>query len=192
MSWVGKEITVNTRIALFTALALPALAVAQGGGSDRIPRRGTAPPDYDRLVAGASAPTQLTARDMEGISPVKHLLDKKKELGLTDDQVKRIKELDDSLKARNAPHFRDLDSLRKEMKPSDAVPEVERIRMRGVRRSLVGVVTSVRANYDAVEPDALALLTEDQRKSAEPMLEKERDEADEMLKKKLGGGRRGS
>lgn len=179
--------------AVLTALALPALVAAQaGGGSERVPRRGTAAPDYDKLVAGAGAPSQLTVRDLEFISPVRHLLDKKKELVLTEDQVKQLKAMDASLKEKNTPHFRELDSLRKESKPSDAVPEVERIRMRGVRQAMVAVVTNVRANYDGAEPEAVAVLSAEQQKTAIGLLEKQREETDEMLKKKLGGGRRGS
>lgn len=178
--------------AVLVALALPALVAAQGGGSDRIPRRGTAPPDYDRLVAGAGAPNQLTNRDLEWMSPFRHLMDGKKELSLSEDQLRRLKEMADALRAKNAPQFGELDSLRKEMKPSDAVPEVERIRVRGVRQAFVDVVRSVRSTHDAAEPDALAVLNEDQRKAAVVLLERARDSDDELLRRKLGGGRRGS
>lgn len=180
----------NTRAVLTAALLLvPALSVAQrrGGGSGG-KMGGSTRATYD---GPGPMPNQLSNRDLEGMSPVRTLMDKKKDLALTDDQLKQLKDLDASLKAKNDSFFRQMDSLRKEMKPSDAAPEVERIRVRSVRNGVLTVVTGIRANYDAAEPDALKLLTEDQQKSANDLLAKQETENEEMLKKKLGGGRRG-
>lgn len=177
----------SRRLLVLALLVLPVVALAQ-----RPKERGTKPPDLDKLAAGdRRAGLQLSNKDVEGMSPIKLLIDKRKDLALTDDQLKGLKDLDAALKTRNESLFKQLDSLRQEMKPTDASPEVEALRTKTVRNSVAGVVTGIRNNQDAAGNEAMPLLGEPQQKPAQALLDKQRTESDETLKEKLGGRRGG-
>jgi DNA-binding MarR family transcriptional regulator len=179
----------NRRLAVFALIAIPAALSAQRGGG----RRGTTPPDYDKLLSedrGGNA--TIAKRDMDWINPVKAIVDKRKALTLTDEQLKSIKDVEAKLAASNDTLMKQLDSLRNEMKPNKQLsPQVEGMRMRGVRSSVVEVVKAIRANFDAAEPGILAVLTEDQQKTANELLDKLQEDADAMIQEKLGGRKRG-
>ena len=178
------------KVVLCALVMIPVAADAQRGGG----RRGTAPPNYDALLREDRGATQtISKRDMDWISPTKVIVDKRKALALTDDQVKGLKDLAAALQTTNDTLFKQLDSLRNEMKPNKQLsPQVEGIRVRGVRTSVVEVVKAIRANYDAAEPGILALLTEPQQKTANELLDKLQEDADAMIQEKLGGRKRGS
>jgi hypothetical protein len=68
----------------------------------------------------------------------------------------------------------------------------ERIRMSLAQQDLIAVIEQIRSNYDSTyKASGLSLLSDAQRTSAEPLLEKGRDDAEDNLRSKLGGGRRG-
>ena len=184
------------KVGLLVFCLLPLSAEAQrGSGAPPVttgPRitRGREEVDYRRMGAGTGSIT-ISNKDIESLNPLKVLLDNKKDLALTDDQVTQFKSFDATLKTRNDTLFHQLDSLRKAMKPSTATPEVERLRVRGVRTSLVGVIRAIREHYDAVEPDAVGSLSESQQKAATELMDLHQQKAEAMLMEKLGGGRRG-
>jgi hypothetical protein len=187
------------RMLVLAILVLPAIAEAQrgGGGGGAPPVRGVSKnprgdnPNYNGLGTGGGAFT-ISNRDVESLNPIKLLLDKKKDLTLTDDQVKQLRELDAALKTENDTLFNQIDSLRKEMKAKANAPNptVEQLRVKGARTHMVEVIKAVRERFDRSEPDALALLDETQQKAASGLLDKHQQEGDEMLQAKLGGRRR--
>jgi len=180
---------VSRRLGVFALLMIPVVASAQRGAAGR----GTKPPDYDQLSAKDRSPggMKLTNKDVESMSPVRMLIDKRKDLALSDDQLKAFKDLDAKSKPRNDTLFKALDSLRRELKPSTAPPDVERLRVRSLMPSVIAVVQEIRANYDADAGAALPLLVDSQKKTAGELLAKLKQESDETLQQKLGGRRQG-
>jgi len=181
-----------TKIALLSLALVPAVALAQrGGGSGVRAPRGVPDADWN-AVQNANKGVKLSKGDLENTSPVKLLIDKKKDLKLSDDQVNKLKELDAKLKDANEPSFKALDSLKRLAQPplhSGEPKDDERDRMTNARRALSAVVGTIRGNYESSAADAMAILDETQRKTATDLLTKQKEEADDMVREKLGGGR---
>jgi hypothetical protein len=186
--------TRSLRIALMAALpALPLLslpALAQrgggGGGAGSKVQRGDKQADFSTM---SGSTIKLSNRDIENISPLKLLIDKRKDLKLTDDQLAKLKDHEDKLKESMKPSFGALDSLRRIASPAGRNPdEGDRARMMDTRRRFTEVVTGIRVQYDGAATDALSLLDETQQQQAKDLLQKQRAEADDMIRDKLGGG----
>ena len=180
--------TATERI-LVSLILLPAVAFAQrGGGSGGSRVRGDPKADWQSVMGSNSGGMKLSNRDVENISPLKLLIDKRKDLKLTDDQLNRLKELDGKLKEKNQDSLKALDSLRRMAQPPAHDPnDDDRARMSMARRLAAATVGTIRENYDAALKDALPILDESQQKAAGELLAKQRSEADEMLREKLGG-----
>jgi hypothetical protein len=178
--------TANKRI-LVSLILLPTVALAQrGGGGSRV--RGDPKADWQSVMGSNSGGMKLSTRDVENISPIKLLIDKRKDLKLTDDQLNRLKELDGKLKEKNQGSFKALDSLRRLAQPPAHDPnDADRARMSMARRLAGTTVGTIRENYDAARKEALPILDESQQKAASEILDKQRTEADEMLRENLGG-----
>jgi hypothetical protein len=174
---------------VLVALALiPTIASAQRGGSSggKTPR-GEAKPDFD-AIAGKKGGIQLSNRDVEEMSPVKLLIDKRKDLKLSDDQVKGLKDIESKLKEKNDPSYRALDSLRRAAQPPMHDPtDDDKARMMSAQRTAAAVVATIRGNYDESLNQALPTLDETQRDRAKEFLEKQRNEAQDTIREKLGG-----
>lgn len=179
-----------TKAALLSLVLVPTVALAQRGGGVRAPR---GVPDADwNSVTNANKGVKLSKGDLENTSPIKLLIDKKKDLKLSDDQVNKLKELEGKLKETNEPSFKALDSLKRMAQPplhSGEPKDDERDRMMNARRGLSAVVGTIRGNYEASATDAMAILDETQKKTATELLTKQKEEADDMIREKLGGGR---
>lgn len=184
----------GTRI-LVALILLPAISFAQRGGSSsggsRV--RGDPKADWNAVMGANAGGVKLSNRDVENMSPLKLLIDKRKDLKLTDEQLGKLKDLDAQLKQKNEDSFKALDSLRRAAQPPAHEPDDEdRARMMSARRTMTAVVGTIRENYDAALKDALPLLTDEQQKTANEQLEKQRKDADDTLREKLGGSRGGS
>ena len=172
-------------VAIALLLALPALALAQrGGGGGGGRTRGDTHADFTDM-----GPTiKLSNRDLENVSPIKLLIDKRKDLKLTDDQLKQLKEREDKLKESMKPSFGALDSLRRIAAPSGrTADEGDKARMMDTRRQFTLVVNGIRTQYDDAANEAVASLDETQKKQATELIQKQRSEADDMVRDKLGG-----
>lgn len=155
------------------------------GGSGRV--RGDPNADWKSIV-GSSDGIKLSNRDVENINPLKLLIDKRKDIKLSDDQLNRLKDLDAKLNVKNQDSFTALDSLRRLAKPPAHEPtDDERARMMAARGAVAATVSTIRDNYAASLTEALQILDETQRKTAAELLEKQRTEAEAMLREKLGG-----
>jgi len=176
----------TSSLVLSALLLVPALALAQRGGGGRV--RGERTANWDSIASGDRRGLKLSNRDVENISPLKLLIDKRKDLKLSDDQVKSLKDIEAKLKETNKPSFQGLDSLRRLAQPPLHDPsDEERARMNEARRTVGAVVFTIRQNYDASLKEALPLLDDAQRATANELLEKQRQEAQEMLREKMGG-----
>lgn len=177
----------SRRFATVAIVLIPAVASAQrGGGGGRGSYGGDKQANYDGMRGSASM-LQLSNRDVEDISPIKLLIDKRKDLKLADDRVKQLKDLEGKLKDKNEPSFKALDSLRKVMKPSATPSEDDRTRMMAARSGVMSTVADIRANYDASLKEAMPLLDEAQQKTANDLLQKQTADAEHMLAEKLNG-----
>jgi hypothetical protein len=189
-----------SRNLLVLALMVPLVAEAQrGGGSSGAPPVQTVrknprgdQPNYRGLGPGTGAFT-ISNKDVESLSPVKLLLDKKKDLALTEEQLKQLKALEAELKVENDTLFDTVDSLRKQLRtnPNASNPQVEQMRVNGVRSAMVEAIKAIRENFGKAEPACVAVLDETQQKTASELLDKHSEETSEMLQEKLGGGKRG-
>lgn len=172
-------------------ILVPTIASAQrgsgGGGSGSGRVRGEPNADWKSIV-GSNDGIKLSNRDVENINPLKLLVDKRKDLKLSDDQLTRLKDLDAKLNVKNQDSFTALDSLRRLTKPPAHEPtDDERARIMTARGAVAATVATIRDNYAASLTEALQVLDETQRKSAAELLDRQRTEAEAMLREKLGG-----
>ncbi len=174
------------RLLLVTLLLAPSIALAQRGGGSRAGAR-TPNNDFPALPSGP----QLRTRDLEDMSPIKLLVDKHKDLKLTDAQITALKASEPALKTKNEPLFKIVDSLVGRMRPSLNSSDEERTRIREARMGVMSTIGDIRANYDAAAKDALATLDPEQQTKANELLARQREDSQKMLAEKMGGGRRG-
>jgi Spy/CpxP family protein refolding chaperone len=183
-----------------TRYALLILALFATGASAQRRVRGD-PVDFDKMARESKVAMKLSNGDVEDMDPVKYLIDKRKDLKLTDDQQKQLKDIQAKTKETNKPLFKQLDSLRQAMRPRAGFDEdADRARM-GLAREAVGqTVLGIRQNYAASLVEAKPLLTTEQAPKAEEFLQKQNEEAEETLRREApgavmggpaGGGRRG-
>jgi LTXXQ motif family protein len=173
-------------LAIVLLVSLPALVLAQRGGGGGGRDRGTGTQaDYSNM----GSTIKLTNKDVENISPLKLLIDKRKDLKLTDDQLAKLKDREDKMKESMKPSFGALDSLRRIATPAGrTADEGDKARMMDTRRQFTQVVAGIRTQYDIAFNDIVPLLDESQQKTANDLVQKQRAEADDMLHDKLGGG----
>lgn len=182
---------VRTSVVILAVVLLPSLGRAQGRGRDRGARDNS-----DSIARAMPSGPKLNSRDIESISPMRFLMDKRKDLKLTDEQQKQIKEADGKLKEQNAAMLKQVDSLVREMKPgsgSQSADDMARIAI--ARDVLFKVIGDIRVNYDASLKDMLTKLDDSQNETVKSLLPKRQDENAEMLRERLGsqsgGGGRG-
>jgi len=176
---------VNKRLLVFaTFVALPSVAASQRTRSQADKRTEL----FDR---DSSRQTQtLRVRDVEDQSPIKLLIDKRKDLKLTDAQLSQLKDTESKLKDKNAPLLKAVDSLVRDMRSAASSQSDEaRSRARNARMGLMTTLGDVRANYDASAKDAVAALDPDQQSKAAELLEKQKQEMERFFQERLGGGR---
>lgn len=187
------------RLALALIVLLPAAASAQrgGGGGGGSSADGTAggfkggkKADWSGVEKSTLPPgPSISGKDFEKASPLADLLDKKKDLKLSDAQVTTLKEADSKLREANAARFKLVDSLKKEMKPGPESEDEARVVI--AREAMMGVVRDIRTSFDAAAKDAVATFDEAQQKTAQDVLKKNAEEMQELLRNKMGGGGRG-
>lgn len=138
--------------------------------------------------SGPGGPT-ISPKDFGNASIFKLLIDRKKDLKLTEAQLATFKESDAKLKEVNADRFKLLDSLKKDAKPrTSGTPSPEdEVRMVIASEALSAVARDIRTTYDDAAKAALPVLDDAQQKSAVALMEKYQQEMQSMLREKLGG-----
>ena len=180
----------NRRFLLLAAfLAIPSFVSAQRTRTASDRRTDL----FDKDSSAAKQGPAVRARDIEDMSPIKLIIDKRKDLKLTDAQLAQLKDSDGKLKERNAPLLKAIDSLVRDLRwtggtrsPSDE----DRARMRNARMGLMTTVGEIRSNYDASAKDALTTLDAEQQSKANELLEKQKQDAEKYLQERLNGGER--
>jgi Spy/CpxP family protein refolding chaperone len=162
------------------AVSAPALAAQQGGG-------------YGQPRGGQEQHGQRGERGQRGMrSPVQALVEHRGDLGLSDDQVGRLRQIDTDLQRRTEPLRQQLEQYRGNFQrgqdgqqPSEQDRDAMRQRMEQARP----VFEQLRkANQDAMQR-ALAVLTPEQRETAKSLMP-QRGERGERGGRGQGGGTR--
>lgn len=178
-------------IALAALLLLPMIAEAQRTNRGKKLMGDWEKPD---TAMGRPAP-KLAKADIEKFSAVLLIADRKKDLKLSDDQLKQFKDLGKQEETANQHLYKLVDSLRLSLRRRAGEDgDQERARATLAGQELLSVIRVIRTNYDSTFQVGLPLLDETQRKTATAMVEKERADAEEDLRSKFGGrgGSRGS
>jgi len=171
-------------IILATVLALPCVATAQRSRTQSDRRTEL----FDKDSSSRQGPT-LRVRDVEDLSPIKLLIDKRKDLKLTDAQLSQLKDGEGKLKDKNAPLLKAIDSLVRDMKWGSGSPSDDaRVKARNARIGLMSTLGDIRTNYDASAKEALATFDADQQSKATEMLEKQKQDAEKLFQERVGRG----
>jgi len=150
---------------------------------------------FDQDSSRQNAAPAVRARDVEDQSPIKLLIDKRKDLKLTDAQLAQLKETEGKLKNKNAPLLNAIDSLARDLRSAtNGSSDDARERARSARMGLMSAMGQVRVNYDESAKEALATFDADQQGKAGELLDKQRQDTDKYVQERVGGvgGRRGS
>ncbi len=174
------------RPALLLALLMivPSLSFAQRGGRTRsgaTSRTDMFPSDQARQRA-----TAVTSSKLRDLDPLAILLDKHGDLALTDEQAAKLKSMNDQLGELQKPAYHVLDSLDQELANIGSDPTSdEQARMQTMNSFVRMIAKNVRQQYDSVEKESGAVMTDDQKKKAEDVLKDSHDQ----LTRLLAGGR---
>jgi len=176
----------HRKLAVLVLLLLPATADAQRR------TRGEKTANWDEIEKSSAAAPRFSAKDVEGFSALRIVVEKRKDLKLNDDQSKQLRDLtkqeDEALK----PRLSVLDSLRLAMRvrPGED-PDLERARTALARQEVLRVIDEIRAGYDSTFKVGLPVLDGVQQKSAQELVQRARDEREQDLREKISGGGRG-
>jgi hypothetical protein len=109
--------------------------------------------------------------DLSDGEPISHYLEISRELGLTDAQRTRLMTMRRQLRALNAPFMKQLDSLRDlagvELGERGSLTADDREAIQRFREWARPVVDSIRVNNDAARAEVRAMLTAQQRATAD-------------------------
>lgn len=163
------------------AILVPSLAHAQ--------RRGMGERDVNwNTVAAKKAPPTLAAKDVEELDPLALLLDKRKDLKLTDAQVAALTAAHGTLTATVAPPLARIDSLGKAMRPTTTLQGAEDEARMVIASDAAGTaVREVQQAYGAALEAALPGLEPAQQEAARKQLDKQQEKGMKALREKLGG-----
>lgn len=180
------------RFALITSLlVLPSIALSQRGGGSQAGRKTEM---FDKNADAPKGPA-IRVRDLEDMSPLKLLIDKRKDLKLSDPQLTSLKDAEGKLKDKNAPLFKAVDSLLSEMRQAaNGAADANQAKMRNAQNGLMGAIGDVNTNYEAAAKEAVATLDAEQQTKANEMIAKQREDGEKTVREKArpSGGSRGA
>jgi hypothetical protein len=172
---------VNSRYLYVAALLIvPGIAAAQ---------RGTRATQHDKMFDKENEPKGLAlrVRDIEDLSPIRRLVDKRKDIKLSDSQVDALKKSEETLKKTNEPLLKAVDSLARQMRPPLNMTPEARSRIDDAGYALRETLKSINENYGLAVKDAMATFDSDQQAKANEVLAKLKEDSDRMMREKLGG-----
>lgn len=175
-----------SRLALLACslVLLPTLASAQGRGG----MGGSKEADWNAVMAGTPRGPTISGKDFIEASPLALLLDKKKDLKLTDAQLEAIKAADEKLQAANAARYQLVDSLKKLMKPSVAPSAEDETRVVLARDGMQTVIREISQSHQAEAKSIVATLDAPQQEKAQELLTKHAEKTQKMVRDKMGAG----
>ena len=166
---------------LFALVLAPSIAFAQRGK--------TRAADHESMFGKDDQPQgpALRPRDLEDFSPLRRLIDKRKDIKLNDQQVDALKKSDDALKKTNEPLMKAVDSLVHEMKPPLNMTPEAKSRIDDAGAALRETIGKVNESYDAAAKAALATFDADQQTKANEVLAELKQDGEKRMREKLGG-----
>jgi LTXXQ motif family protein len=173
---------IRPRIAVLVLALVPATLIAQRGGS-RAGRRSGGDEQTSRPSGGGGL--RLSDGDVEEMSPIKRLIDKRKDLKLSDAQVKQFKDLESEMKTRNEHMFKMLDSVRRAMTSSGRPSDDDRAHMASNREVVMETVGNIRLSYGETLKKAMELLDDGQKQKANELVAQLDDETNKTIREKL-------
>ena len=176
----------HRKLAVLAILLLPATADAQRR------TRGEKTANWDEIEKSSAAAPRFSTKDVEEFSALRIVVEKRKDLKLNDDQAKQLRDLTKQEEEALKPRLTVLDSLRLAMRvrPGED-PDLERARTTLARQEVLRVIDEIRTGYDSTFKVGLPLLDEGQQKSAQDLVQRERQDREQDLRDKIGGGGRG-
>ena len=166
-----------------TLLVAPSILLAQRGGRTQADKR-TELMDKSEIPKGID----VRVRDLEDQSPLHLLIDKRKDLNLTDAQLSQLKDAEEKLKEKTAPTLKSADSLIRATRLTASSSDAEKSRAQSARGTLMEVIKTLNESYDAARKDAVALLDAQQQPKANEMLDKQRQDAEKFLRDRMRRG----
>lgn len=176
---------IGLAIATAATLIAPNSAHAQRGGMGGMGGRGGRGGGMGGNRQGSGGGQEFSTKDLEKENPITMLIDKRKDLKLTTPQLEKLANLKDSLKVKNDTIYTRLDSMSKSMRGGSYGSGGDNETARSARAVFSSDLAEVRDNFDAAAQSALALLDDDQKKTAGELLDKLRKDNEPR------GGRRG-
>ena len=173
------------RLFIATLVLAPSVVIAQRSGRTQSDKK-TPLFDKQEMPKGPD----IRVRDIEDQSPLHLLIDKRKDLKLTDAQLSQLKDADGKLREKSAPLYKAVDSLIHDMRITSDPSDQEKARARNARGGLMDVLKSVNENYDASAKEAVALLDADQQTKAKELLDKQRQDSEKFIRERLNAGGR--
>jgi hypothetical protein len=169
-------------VALIALFLVPTLAQAQRK------MRGEPEANWKEIDRSVQANVRISKGDLEKLSAIRTVAEKKKDLRLTAEQLAKIDELTKQEASVMEPHFKLVDSLKLAARWRQGQDSTqERARTTLARQELMSAVRVIRSTYDSTFQFALPVLDETQQKAVAEHVQKEREDADEEIQKALGG-----
>jgi len=169
------------RLLIASALLIaPSVLLAQRGGRTQADRR-TELMDKSEIPKGVD----IRVRDLEDQSPLHLLIDKRKDIKLTDAQLSQLKDAEEKLKEKNAPLYKSADSLIRATRLTSSSSDADKSRAQSSRNTLMEVIKTLNESYDAARKDAVALLDAEQQPKANELLDKQKEEAEKFFRERM-------
>jgi hypothetical protein len=176
----GDPPMIRRLIIATTLLVAPTVLLAQRGGRTQADKR-TELMDKSEIPKGVD----IRVRDLEDQSPLHLLIDKRKDLSLTDAQLSQLKDAEEKLKEKNAPLYKSADSLIRATRLTSSSSDAEKSRAQSARGTLMELVKTLNESYDGARKDAIALLDAQQQPKANELLDKQKEESEKFLRDRI-------
>jgi len=161
-------------------LIVPPALLAQRGGRTQADKK-TDLMEKTEIPKGVD----IRVRDLEEQSPLHLLIDKRKDLKLTDAQLSQLKDAEDKFKDKNAALYKTADSLIRATRLTSSSTDAEKSRAQSSRGSLGELVKTLGEAYEGARKDAVALLDAEQQPKANEMLDKQKEETEKFYRERL-------
>lgn len=157
---------------------VPGLTLAQRGGGSR--SKATSHTDMFPSEQMRQRVAAVSSNKLRDLDPLAILIDKRKDVRLTDEQVAQLKQMHDQLDQVQQPVYHVVDSLNQKLANlGSSTSSDDQSRVQTTTSFLRLIAGTVRQRYDSVERDALGLLTEEQKQKAGDVL---KDSHEELIK----------
>ncbi len=176
----------RTTLLLALLMIMPGVALAQRGSRSR--SGATSRTDMFPGEQAQHRATAVTSSKLQDLDPLSILIDKHKDMQLSDSQETALKSMNDQLRTAQKPAFHALDSLNQQLANFGSNPSSDdQARMRTTSMFVRMVAGNIRQEYDSVEQQARGLLNAQQKKKANDVLKDSQKQLDQLAGRRRGG-----